>query len=160
MNFLNFFKEQNRDLLYEMAYDKRRISQIIGDRTDEVIQHLILCFIYRDLYEDTINHWTTEIYSMLNRSYKYTKTKSYPTVEQLNKWCLVPLKDTIKDRINSTANSYKVLKKYKTIPEFNKDLIYNLILEYFQWLFNKFEINGNVELEEVRNEINYLITKI
>lgn len=142
--------------LLEMAYSKNKLEDYINNRCIELKDHLILCFVYKNKYKMTVHHWASEIYGFLHDCPKLKTTNTYPTYEQLEKWCLNSFTDIIKDNIDSRVQSEKSIMKYKSIPDYNKDEVYNKVVEYFKWLFINFSEKGEVTFNEVENKIKEL----
>lgn len=147
--------EEKLELKLEMAYTLNRIYTKIDDASEPVIKHLILCFIFRDLH--LVNHWKSEVYANLNRTYIVKGTNKFPTEDWFNKKCFDWL-DSFYNSIDSRVSSLAFVE-HLSEPKYNKDNLYDFVVDYFKWLYNKFSSKGEVDAVDVFNCIDNLLNK-
>lgn len=140
--------------LNEMADTKKEITESIHNKEWMISEHLIKCMLYPK--SENINHWKVELYGFVHNVNKVKGTNKYPSYKQLYKWVLNRFEDSLLDRIDGYVSD--ITRKYGNV-EYNKQMLYDKIIEYFKWLLQNLSEKGYVTRQEVSDKIDILIKR-
>lgn len=136
-----------------LAFDRKRIINLIDSKSDRFYEHLLKVFYYRNT-KDTPG-WITEVRAYMGRLPKL-KNNSYPEAgfiyDKLWKDWESSFEDAHVDYIeefNSELTDYSSIKK----PSINAK---NFCRDYCKWLSEVLSKKGIVSSEEVQKEITLL----
>lgn len=139
------------NIINELARGKAEITNKIDNISDEIIDHLILCLLYNDRQE--LNHWTREIHGLLYKIDKVKGSNKYPSYKKLRKWWFAGFEDTLMDNLDVRID--RIMNEYGQV-EYDKNKIYNSIINYFEWLLQRLSEKGSVYQSEVSTKIDEL----
>ena len=139
------------NILNELARGKAEITNKIDNTSDNIINYLILCLLYCDRQE--LNHWKKEIHSFLYKIDKVKGRNKYPSYKKLRKWWFAGFEDTLMDNLDVRID--RIMNEYGQV-EYNKNKIYNSIINYFEWLLQSLSEKGSVYQSEVTFKIDEL----
>ncbi|MBQ2639250.1 MAG: hypothetical protein IJF92_00585 [Bacilli bacterium] len=151
---IDILNKLNERELLEMAYSKKRIEDILENICPKIREHLIKCYLWKD--NNALNHWKTEIFSMLHQMYMLKNVNRLPTYNEIYRWFLETQFELIEDGTDNDVNTVKYLEK-KEVPQYNKTNLINFQKSYFEWLLKELCSKGNVSIEEVFNKIDSLL---
>lgn len=145
-----------QQFLLEMAYNIKDIYRKIDDKIEIVIKHLILCIIFSEVSNETLDHWKAEVYNNIHRMWKVKGTNKLPTYTQLKTNCIDTWSDSL---LTSLDNEIKSLSKIENlmITNYNIDKLYECIINYFEWLFTKLSKTESIDYTNIYNKIDDLI---
>lgn len=143
--------------LTELADSKQQIRNDIVHEENNIIEHLLKCFLYKNSTGD-YNHWKKEIYSFLNRIPKLRGSNKFPSHNILKKFTIDRFGDVLKDWIPHDIRAM-VVDGYPKIEDYNIEELYNAIIDYYEWLIKELSSNGKVENIQVYNKIDELTNK-
>ena len=140
--------------LIESTKKANLIAQDVDSKSRNIINHLIKCSLYPD-YQD-YSHWKKEIYNFLNDIYLVKGKNMYPSYKQLYKWTIGTFGDVLYSRLDRYIKD--IMSDYK-IVEYDKNKVYNIIIEYYKWLILNLSKQGEVTSLEVSNKIDELVDR-
>jgi len=120
--------------LFEMAYERRKAKDTVTDLSPQIFDHLLKLFVFES--PDTVNHWTQEINSFLNKINRiYLKpNKTKPDAVTLYTWIVddsAPYYSVeyIKNTVDIlTAQKYNAVK----VRDYDPEWVLNKILSIMQ----------------------------
>ena len=81
-------------------------------------------------------------------------TNKYPSYKQLYKWVLYRFEDSLLDRIDGYVSD--ITREYGNV-EYNKQMLYDKIIEYFKWLLQNLSEKVYITRQEVSDAIDIQI---
>lgn len=150
---------ENKDNIEEMSLSYNNIVSKYMDHISCVLEHLIKLSHYRTNEEDKAG-WITSIRKGFEISRKQTKGNKLPSANKLYKDLFLSITDILE---NVYSQLFDDIQKHMTscILTHKKDypLFYKLTEEYFQWLTKHLSIKETLSMDEVTEEITYLLNK-
>ena len=143
--------------LTEMSLDKERLIQRILDKTEKINDLLLKCLLIQNT-TNNLNHWSTEIYSFLPRIQKLKGKNKLPSEKLLTTYTLGYFQDTLLEYMDAMIISMNDIENTNII-EYNKQALYDCIIDYYKWLIPNLANTGNVNIIAVKQEIKELIEK-
>ena len=151
-------KEENY-LLKEMARDRDYIIKKLEENDDQVIYHLIYCYLWKNT-NNNFNHWCDEIHANLNTVSRWKNTNKFPTYDKLYKWYLEDRIEKTNDHIDARVRDachYESIDDINQIPKYDSKKLANYVNSYFEWLIKTLSEKGTVENSEVNNKVRELL---
>lgn len=145
-----------QQFLLEMAYNIKDIYRKIDDKIEIVIKHLILCIIFSEVSNETLDHWKAEVYNNIHRMWKVKGTNKLPTYTQLKTNCIDTWSDSL---LQSLDKEIKSLSKIESldIDTYNVNKLYDCIINYFEWLFKELSKSESIDYTDIYDKIDNLI---
>ena len=125
--------------LVEFAYDRRKIEDILVNKSPEILEHLIKIYFYPG--NDNTNHWKDEIYSFINRVPKIKFNNTFGV------WG-----DTIPNIVDKVLDEYGDSNR-----EYNMSDCLDFCSRYFTWLSNELSSKGLISKKDVYEIIDNLL---
>jgi len=144
--------------LFEMAVEKSAAAANIMSHISELNKHLIKCLLIQN-NTGYLDHWGQEIYAALNDVPKLKHDKKLPDEDFIRENTIGYFEDRLPNKLD---NIIKVINKQEktNITKYNKDLLYECIIDYYNWLIPILAVEGEIDdSDDVKNKINELITK-
>jgi len=113
-----------------MANELKEIRRQLDGKSQAVIGHLVKLCLYPN--NGLKNHWRTEVWAILHRVPKYTKTNKPPKAQFIFNSTWGINHDTIDGDIELTIDEYG---EPEISVEF--DAIYSRLSDYFSWIANE-----------------------
>lgn len=146
----------NESILLEMAYPLKDIYRKLDDKTDIVIRHLILCFVFSSIFNETLDHWKAEVFNNIHRTWKIKGTNKLPTYKQLETNCINTWADTLESSLPNEIESLSSIENL-SVPRYNTKKLYECIINYFKWLYTELSNKESVTYSMISNKIDELI---
>ena len=143
--------------LTEMSIKRKYLLEDLRIATNRINEHLLKCLLIQN-ETNNLNHWSKEIYSFLFRVPKLKNDKGFPDEKTLSEGTLDYINDSLPQQIDVMIKSINS-DENTNIIEYNKQAIYDCIIDYYKWLIPILSKEGIVELDAVKQKINELINK-
>lgn len=149
------------DIVYELAKHKSDVEDKVTDKSEEMIEHLIKIYIWRDTTYK--GHWCGEVKGLLSsvKRLKGKGKKKYPKNKDIYKWLWRENDNKIDKMIDEAIYSaekglegYENLRKPRRV---DKEDIKSFVNNYMIWLSNELSKNGIVTSNEVYSTIDFLL---
>lgn len=147
--------KEYRYKLNEMARDKRYIEELMDRMSNNLIQHLIYCFLWEDT-NNNLKHWKQEIRDCVTDLPRIKSTNKFPTYQQLKKWYLDDRFERINDKLDGYVKSACEAER-KIEPYYNKLNLIKFLTDYLIWLCNRLSQGDIIQVSEVSNKIDELL---
>lgn len=144
--------------LQEMAIDQSNAMRDIRSKVDEILVHLLKCFLYKD-NTGNLKHWKREIYGFLNKVPKLKNNKKYPSYKLLKNNTIDMFDDVLLERITPLYINQLISDGYPKVKNYNEQNLYNGVIEYFDWLIKRLSNIGYINSQESYNKIDEIINK-
>lgn len=141
--------------LLEMSLDKDRLESDIRNKTQMLNLHLLKCLLIQNTTR-TLNHWGQEVYALLSTVPKLKSKNKYPSEKILYNCTLGYFADDLLEKLDSYIEDVNDIEN-ANITDYNKDSLYNCIINYYKWLIPILSKDGKVTTTEVKAQINTLI---
>jgi len=143
------------EYLTEMSFDTSTVIKKITDELENINEHLIKCLVIQNT-TNNLNHWEKEIYNFLHNTYKLKSTKKYPDEDLLRENTIIGFGDCLLEQLDILIESI-CYDENAPVSKYNKQAVYNGIINYYKWIIPILSKNGAVNNVEVYNEIDTLI---
>lgn len=144
--------------IQEMAIEQEKVMSDVRSKVNELTLHLIKCFVYKDI-TGNLKHWEREIYGFLPHVPKVKNTKKFPSYKKLKENTIDMIEDVLLNRIKNNIDYLEDLGYPKDI-KYDKNKVYNCIIEYYDWLIKELSTKGEININETYNKINELMKKL
>ena len=155
----NLIKKESKTLKLEMAKSFKDIADKLNDLTRPVIDHLLLCLLFSDQLPNAIDHWKGEIYSLINTVPKDKSTNKQPSFNKLKKNCIESWSDIIESCIPSYIEHLAHKENLNVPDNYNIYNIAQLLIAYFEWLYQNLSKYPTVSDTDVFKEVDKLIAE-
>lgn len=142
------------EMLFEMAYSKKRILDNLFHNFENVIRHLMLIYLFRKS-ENKI-HWENEVHSFISRTYRCKSNNNFLSVKDIES-ILLGWVDCFEQQVFTYVDEIKTKEGIEDVPEFDIEKLKTLLIDYFKWLSIELSSKGQVAREEVRDKIDNLL---
>ncbi len=146
-----------RYYLIEMSLDKKSLEKDIRDKTEKINEHLLKCLLIQNT-TNTLNHWSQEVYNFLHSVPKLKGSNKLPNERILHNCTLGYFGDVLLERLDYYVEELNDLE-HTNITDYNKQSLYDCILDYYKWLIPMLSTQGTIKNSQVKSQINTLIQK-
>ena len=136
--------------LVEFAYDRRKIEDILVNKSPEILEHLIKIYFYPG--NDSINHWKDEIYSFINRVPKVKFNNKFPSSKFIYDKTYGVWWDTIPNIVDKVLDEYGDSNRDSNMSD-----CLDFCSRYFTWLSNELSSKGLISKKDVYEIIDNLL---
>lgn len=138
---------------------QREIERNLTSHTDEIIEHLLKCYLMPD--HSAISHWKREIANQIYKVDKLKNNKKFPTAKQIYNWTYGKKQDLVTDirwfsgLVKNICDEYLI--EIDTDPSDFMNEFDNICYEYFTWLAKELSIRGLIPYSEIYQFLNGLL---
>ena len=141
--------------LTEMAKSRTELLSELRTPLRQLLLHLF--FVY-EIKDGAFEHHIDEIYSLLSDISKWQKTNKFPTKEFIMNVLWDEWQD-VRDNLSIVLLDRTKIK-YKNFSGTTVDKeFYDFVFAYFSWVSQELSTNGFINLDDVHNKINELLSK-
>ena len=141
-------------MLKENKEDKEKVKTYLESKTESLIYILIRCYAIGNL-KKCYKAWKNDIYTILNRMVETNKPITY---KKLYRWDIERWSDSLYDHLRGYISEVKYKDKIDT-ADIDRSELSDFILDYFNWLYKRFEKYGFATEVEINIEIDMLMKK-
>jgi hypothetical protein len=155
-------KKYHLSTFREMAKPLAKILEALERVEDTRDEQLLKIYFFRDI--KYFGDWSSTVYKLAIKVNKDSNTNKRPKPEELYPTLFGDKEDVFEEQLpafislfnDKTSECYKYLPIIKKYTSFD---VFSFCKEYYQWLSMELSLKERMDLENVRNQLHFLLDR-